>query len=62
MNKTEDLFAKMSKKKGIREKLTRIIKAGSDEAEIQNLRERLKLLSEATSYLTLVDLQTIFLH
>ena len=55
MNKTKELFAKMSKKKGIKEKLTRIIKAGSDEAAIQNLRERLKLLSEAASYITLVQ-------
>ena len=54
MNKTEELFVKMSKKKGIRERLTRIIKAGSDEAEIQNLRGRLSLLSETTNYLTLV--------
>ena len=55
MNKTKELFAKMIKKKGIKEKLTRIIKAGSDEAAIQNLRERLKLLSEAASYITLVQ-------
>ena len=55
MTKTKELFAKMSKKKGIKEKLTRIIKAGSDEAAIQNLRERLKLLSEAASYITLVQ-------
>ena len=55
MTKTKELFAKMSKKKGIKEKLTRIIKAGSDEAAIQNLRERLKLLSEAASFITLVQ-------
>ena len=54
LDDTKKLFVKLSDKKGVVNKMKRFVKAGCDEEEISVIKERLILLSQAATYMSLV--------
>ena len=58
---TRKLFERLSEKKGVVDKVKRFAKAGGDEEKINLLKERLTLLSQQATYLTLVKSKLNFL-